>query len=122
MFDKQDITYIDIINAKEESNRTLHKLSKDNMMLGNLITFLEKNTNVDRELISELRKVSDLRGYYAHKFYKEDLYGNHLEKDPLFYKKKINEDVRFVYKVHQKTVKIDEENRYVANEAKKLGL
>lgn len=122
VFDKDDIDYIDIINAKEESNRTLHQLSKDNLMLGNLITFLERNTNIDKNLISDLRTVSTIRGYYAHRFFKEDLFEKHLETDPLFYKTKINNDVSFIYKVHSETVEIDKDNRYIANKAKKLGL
>ncbi len=122
VFDKDDIEFIDIIKAKEESNRTLHELTSENKMLGKLISLLEKTSNVDDGLISDLRRVSEIRGYYAHQFFKDDLYVRHLETNPLFYKKMINNDVTLIYKVHRKTLEIDETNRYVANKAKELGL
>ena len=122
VFDKEDISIIDIIAAKEDSNRTLHELTKQNKMLGKLITLLEKNTSPDEELINDLRKVSEIRGYYAHKFYKENLYKNYLEKTPLVYKKIINNDVSFIYEVHNAVADIAETYRKVAKRAKELGL
>ena len=123
MFDKEDISIIDIITAKEDSNRTLHKLTEENKMLGKLITLLEKNVSPpDKDLLNDLRKVSEIRGFYAHKFYKEDLYKNYLEKTPLVYKKKINNDVSFIYEVHNAIVDISETYRKVAKRAKELGL
>ena len=122
VFDKEDISIIDIITAKEDSNRTLHELTEQNKMLGKLITLLEKNLSPGEELINDLRKVSEIRGYYAHKFYKEDLYKNYLEKAPLVYKKKINNDVSFIYEVHNVVADIAETYRKVAKRAKELGL
>ena len=122
VFDQEDISFIDIITAKEDSNKTLHKLTDENKMLGKLITLLEKIPSINIELIDDLRKVSEIRGYYAHKFYKDDLYKNYLEKNPLVYKKKINKDISFIFEVHNEVVEIDEAYRMVAKRAKELGL
>ena len=122
VFDKEDISIIDIITAKEDSNRTLHKLTEENKMLGKLITILEKNICIDNELINDLRKVSEIRGFYAHKFYKEDLYKNYLEKTPLAYKKRINSDISFIFEVHNVIADIAETYKKVAKRAKELGL
>lgn len=122
IFDQDDISFIDIITAKEDSNKTLHKLTDENKMLGKLITLLEKIPSIDAELIDKLRKVSEIRGYYAHKFYKDDLYKNYLEKNPLIYKKSISKDINFIFEVHNEVVKIDETYRMVAKRAKELGL
>lgn len=122
VFDKDDISYIDIINAKENSNKTLHELTEDNIMLGRLINILEKDTSIDGELITRLRKAASIRGYYAHQFFKEDLYKKYLEKTPLRYKKQINKDVGFIFSVHRELFEIDEINRIVAKRAKEAGL
>lgn len=122
VFDQEDISFIDIITAKEDSNKTLHKLTDENKMLGKLITLLEKIPSIDIELIDKLRKVSEIRGYYAHKFYRDDLYKNYLEKNPLVYKKRINKDINFIFEVHNEVVEIDETYRMVAKRAKELGL
>ena len=122
VFDLDDISFIDIITAKEDSNKTLHKLTDENKMLGKLITLIEKMPSIDNELIDKLRKVSEIRGFYAHKFYKDDLYKNYLEKNPLVYKKKINKDISFIFEVHNEVVEIDETYRMVAKRAKELGL
>lgn len=122
VFDKDDITLIDIIAAKKDSNQTLHKLTDENKMLGKLITLLEKDTTIDRALIVRLRKVADIRGYYAHKFYKEDLYNNYLEKTPLRYKKQISKDIDFIFSVHNEVFEIDKTNRMVVKRAKELGI
>lgn len=122
VFDQEDISFIDIITAKEDSNKTLHKLTDENKMLGKLITLLEKIPSIDTELIDDLRKVSEIRGYYAHKFYKDDLYKNYLEKNPLVYKKSISKDINFIFEVHNEVVEIDETYRMVAKRAKELGL
>ena len=74
VFEKEDISYIDIIKAKKDSNKTLHDLTDENRMLGRLITLLEKTQSAkDPALISDLRVVAEIRGYYAHEFFKEDL-------------------------------------------------
>ena len=108
--------------AKIKSNEVLHKLTDESKMLGALISILEKNVNIDKEFISDLRRVADIRGYYAHRFFKEDLYTGHLDDDPLYYKAKISEDVGFIYSVHCQLFEVDEENRYLVNKAKNLGL
>lgn len=122
VFDTNDLTLIDIINAKEESNKTLSDLTNENRMLGKLITLLEKTNNFDERLISSLRKVADIRGYYAHQFYKDDLKSNYLETNPIKYKKGLNNDIDFIFSVHLEVFQIDEENRIVAKRAKELGL
>lgn len=122
VFDKEDISLFDILNAKEESNQTLHELTNKNKMLGRLISLLESNPNFDEELIENLRKVADIRGYYAHQFFKDDLRNNYLEKTPLKYKKQINKDVSFIFDVHNEIIEIDKINRMVAKEAKEAGL
>lgn len=122
IFDQEDISFIDIVSAKEDSNKTLHKLTDENKMLGKLITLLDKIPNIDKGLINDLRKVADIRGYYAHRFYKEDLYKNYLEKTPLVYKKRINNDVSFIYEVLNEVIEIDKTYRMVAKRAKELGL
>ena len=122
VFDQDDISFIDIITAKEDSNKTLHKLTDENKMLGKLITLIEKIPTIDIELIDKLRKVSEIRGYYAHKFYKDDLYKNYFEKNPLFYKKRINKDISFIFEVHNEIVEIDETYRMFTKRAKELGL
>ena len=122
VFDQDDISFIDIITAKEDSNKTLHKLTDENKMLGKLITLLEKIPSIDIELIDDLRKVSEIRGYYAHKFYKDDLYKNYLEKNPFIYKKSISKDINFIFEVHNEVVEIDETYRMVAKRSKELGL
>ena len=122
VFDKEDISFLDIITAKEDSNRTLHRLTEENKMLGKLITLLEKVPSIDENLITNLRKVSEVRGYYAHQFYKEDLYKNYLEKTPLVYKKRIGNDINFIFEVHNEVVEIDKTYRMVAKRAKELGL
>ena len=123
VFDKEDISFIDIINAKKNSNKTLHDLTDENRMLGRLITLLEKTQSVkDPELISDLRHVAEIRGYYAHEFFKEDLRNGYLEKEPLKYKKKLNEDVDFIFAVHNMLVEIDEINRKTVKIAKESGL
>lgn len=122
VFDKDDFTIADIDLAKKESNDTLHKLTNEKIMLGELINLYEKHDIVDKDLIKDLRKVSDIRGYYAHQFYKEDLYKRKLEKTPLAYKKKINSDVSFIYYVHQIVFSIAEDNRTITRHAKRLGL
>ena len=121
VFDKEDISFIDIIAAKEDSNRTLHELTEANKMLGRLITILENNVCIDDELITKLRKVAGIRGYYAHQFYKEDLHKNYLEKTPLRYKKQISKDVEFIYLVHIEVFEIEKQYRALAKKAKKLG-
>ena len=122
VFDKDDFSIVDILLAKKESNDTLHKLTDENIMLGRLIDLLKKHDAVDDDLIEDLRKVSRTRGYYAHQFYKDDLYKRHLEKTPLVYKKKINSDVGFIYSIHQVVFQIAEDNRAIARHAKELGL
>ena len=114
VFDKEDLSYIDVISAKEDSNRTLHELTDGHKMLGKLIDILEKDTSIDGGLIERLRKVADIRGYYAHQFYKEDLYKNYLEKTPLIYRKQLREDVGFIYSVHMEVFGIDKANRALA--------
>ena len=118
VFDQDDISFIDIITAKEDSNKTLHKLADENKMLGKLITLLEKIPCIDTELIDKLRKVSEIRGYYAHKFYKDDLFKNYLEKNPLVYKKGIGKDINFIFEVHNEVAEIDEAYRMVAKKSK----
>jgi len=122
IFDKEDITLIDIASAKEDSNKTLHKLTEGNNMLGQLITLFGKISYIDDSLIANLREVSRIRGYYAHQFYKEDLRCGYLEKTPIKYKKKINKDVAFIYSIHKEVFAIDQENRAVAKKAKELGI
>ena len=122
VFDKEDASFIDILKAKEASNETLHKLTKDNKMLGKLITLLEKTDNFTTELIENLRKVADIRGYYAHQFCKDDLKHNYLEKNPLIYKKRIASDIGFIYEINACLIAIDRENRLVVSKAKELGL
>lgn len=122
VFDKDDISLDDINAAKEESNETLHKLTDDNIMLGRLIDLLEKYDIVKEDLINDLRKVSHVRGYYAHKFYKDDLYKRYLEKTPLAYKKMVESDIDFIFTIHLEIFDIAEENRALAMRAKQLGL
>ena len=122
VFDNDDITIQDIIAAKEDSNNTLHKLTDDKFMLGELIRLLEKAKIVEDDFINDLRKVADIRGYYAHQFYKDDLYTGYLEKTPFVYKKKINNDIDFIFSIHNIVFEIAEENRTVAKRTKQLGL
>lgn len=122
VFDKDDISFIDIVSAKEESNNTLHELANSNVMLGSLISLLEKTDFVEESFILDLRKVATIRGYYAHRFFKEDLFKKHLEKNPLVYKQKIRKDISFIFSVHETVFAIEQQERYVALKAKELGL
>lgn len=85
-------------------------------MLGRLIEQLNKyHLYKDSDLVEKLRKVSRIRGYYAHEFFKRDLYARHLENDPLFYKPQIMEDIDFLYTFNNEFLE-------TIKEYKKLGL
>lgn len=98
IFDNENISILDLLNAKEESNKKYKENDENRLMLGKLIDHLNKyNLYKDSDLVEKLRKVSRIRGYYAHEFFKRDLYVKHLESDPLFYKHQIMEDIDFLY-------------------------
>ena len=101
-FDKDDLSSIDILSAISKSNEKFRKNSSTKMMLGKLIEQLKKYElfNGDR-LIDDLRIASQIRGYYAHEFFKKDLYEKHLENDPLFYKPQLQEDIDFMYRLNE---------------------
>lgn len=111
VFDKDNISFDDIELARNESNGELHSLSNSKKMMGKLIGKLESTNVFEVGFIEDLRKASNIRGYYAHQFYKDDLCSRLLEKHPLKYKRKINEDVGFLYQLNSVLVEMDKDNR-----------
>lgn len=116
IFDNENISILDLVNAKEESNKKYKENDENRVMLGMLIKQLNKyDLYKDSDLIEKLWKVSNIRGYYALEFLKRDLYAKHLESDPLFYKHQIMEDIDFLYTLNNELLE-------TIKEYKKLGL
>lgn len=114
--DKDDVSSFGILTAISESNKKFRKNSSKKIMLGKLIEQLEKYKlfNGDR-LIDDLRKASQIRGYYAHEFFKKDLYKKHLENDPFFYKQQLEEDVIFMRQLNEELVSCVKEYQELCN-------
>lgn len=121
LFDNDEIDLEDILNAKLISNQTLHTLSSKKSMLGKLIYLIEEQGILDQYLIEDLKKVSDLRGYYAHQFFKDDLRKDNLSKNPSCYFHKLRTDIEFIYNIHCEILAIDKEYRRISILAIKNG-
>ena len=101
-FDKDDMSAFDIVSAISESNKMFRDNSSKKKMLGKLLEQLEKYELFNgHRLIDDLRTASRIRGYYAHEFFKNDLYEKHLENDPLIYKPQLQEDVDFMHRLNE---------------------
>lgn len=118
VFDKEEFSFEDIENAMIDSNKELHNLSNSKNMLGKLIDKIESVNVFDKDFINDLRKASQIRGYYAHQFFKDDLYKGYMEKDPLRYKKRMSDDIGFLYQLNYGLTDMDKENRKLARMAK----
>ena len=118
VFDKDSFNLEDIKSAAKSSNDVLHDLSNSKSMLGKLIGILKKNHPIfDESFLNDLSKVSDIRGYYAHQFFKEDLWNRYLETNPYKYRKKLREDVGFVLMIHYQVLDIDRRFRELAKKS-----
>lgn len=121
VFDKETFTLEDIEEAKNNSDEELHKLTNGKNMLGKLIDKIESTNIFDESFINGLRRASEIRNYYAHRFFKEDLYSKYMDNCPLIYKKQINEDVGFLYHINIILVDMDKENRRLVQLARLNG-
>lgn len=118
VFDNKDFTYEEVIMGIKDSNSVFHNLSRKERMLGKLIDKLEDTKSFDFAFIEELRKASYIRGYYAHQFFKDDLYKSYMENCPLRYKKRINDDIEFLYQLNCALVQMDKDNRKLVRKIK----
>lgn len=100
-FDKENVSILDFIEAVDTSNKMFRGNTENKVMLGRLIKQLEKyKLYNDSSLIDDLRKASEIRGYYAHEFFKKDLYLKHLESNPRFYEPKLREDIGYLFELN----------------------
>lgn len=118
VLDNENVTIKDINSGAEESNKTLHELRSRKLMLGGLIKLLKKEDIFEDNFLADLQKVSEIRGYYAHQFFKDDLYSLHLENDPLYYEEKINNEIDFIYRVHEDIYETEQQYREIAEKLK----
>ena len=70
----------------------------------------------NKEMIDLLDTIKNKRNYYAHQFFKEDLFTKITETNPSYYFKKMREDIGLFKTVNDLLVDIDKGYRLAATQ------
>ena len=98
------------------SNKILHNLSYKKTM-GNVINAAKDIQLFDEELTNKLDAIKEKRDYYAHIFFKEQLFTKDMENDSDILLDRLSQDVNDLKEINDRLMEIDAKQR---EEAKKI--
>lgn len=98
------------------SNKILHNLSYKKTM-GTVINAAKDIQLFDEELTNKLDAIKEKRDYYAHIFFKEQLFTKDMENDPDILLDQLSQDVNDLKEVNDRLLEIDAKQR---KEAKRI--
>ena len=106
--------FVNYNNAAKESNEALHKNNRKD--LKKLLDRAIADNVFNKEMIDLLDTIKNKRNYYAHQFFKEDLFTKITETNPSYYFKKMKEDIGLFKTVNDLLVDIDKGYRLAATQ------
>lgn len=99
------------------SNKILRNLSYKKTM-GNVINAAKDIHLFDEELTNKLDAIKEKRDYYAHIFFKEQLFTKDMENNPNILLDQLSQDVNDLKEINDKLLEIDAKQR---QKAKRIG-
>ena len=118
--DSQKIMTIDEYEKRaQESNKMLHNIGGKRTM-GYVVNIAKDLHLFDDELEKRISAVKDKRDYYAHRFFKEQLFTKEMENNPGVLLNQLSQDVDEMCKINDKLLEIDSQQREDAKEIKRI--
>lgn len=117
--DSQKIMTIDEYEKRaQESNEMLHNIG-DGRTMGYVVNIAKDLHLFDDELAKRISVIKDKRDYYAHRFFKEQLFAKEMENNPGVLLNQLSQDVDEMYAINGKLLEIDAQQRCATKEIKK---
>lgn len=106
--------YIQRANA---SNKKLHNLS-DKKTMGDVVNAAKDVNLFEADLVNKIDHVKSRRDYYAHTFFKEQLFSKDMENNPNILLDMLSQDINEMASLNDQLLAIDIKQREQAKEIK----